>query len=60
MTKADFPVWYTSSVVTGRLNAVNSLSSMHFAALTRDTVYAWRFRAQVVFDGTEKPRNLTG
>jgi len=60
MTKADFPTWYTGCDVSGHLSAVNNLSSMHFVAHTRDTIYAWRFRAQVVFDGTEKPRNLTG
>jgi hypothetical protein len=60
MTKADFLTSYTGCDVSGHLNVVNSLSSMHFAALTRDTIYAWRFRAQVAFDTTEKPRNLTG
>jgi hypothetical protein len=29
MTKADFLAWYTGCDVSGRLNAVNSLSSMH-------------------------------
>jgi len=60
MTKGDFPTSYTGCDVPGRLIVVNSLSSMHFAALTRDTIYAWRFRAQVAFDGTDKSRNLTG
>jgi hypothetical protein len=59
MTKGDFSTWHTGCDVSGHLSAVNSLSIMQFAAITRDTIYAWRFRAQVVFDGTEKPRNLT-
>jgi len=39
MTKAVFPTWYTGCDVSGRLNAVNSLSSMHFAALTQEILY---------------------
>lgn len=42
------------------LNAVTSLFSICFAALTGDAVNAWRFKAQVVFDGTEKPRIYVG